>query len=140
MWVDWIMAAAVLERQAQASQLGKVSANRAAAVHQVEDSSETEYQRRKLVMKRKARRIASRTRELQRAAAEAQAAAMAQAHAARIARELLPFQLEMRRQDLQRRSELERNLILNRALNPNPQVPFVQPPPLRHPSTQGLLP
>jgi hypothetical protein len=121
MWVDWLMAAAMMQERQAKRPMGEAPA--VAVAKPIEDSEQTLEMRRKFVAKRRSRKSATYARVLRQEAAEAQAASVAQANAARIAREMLPFQIEIRRQDLQRQSKIERNAILNQALN-RPRYPY----------------
>jgi hypothetical protein len=66
-------------------------------------------ERAKLIARRKAKRAAT-------AAREAHEQARAEAQAKQDAREMMPYLLEARRQDLQRQADIERNVLRNRAV------------------------
>ena len=111
MWVDWLMAAAMMQERQAKRPMGEAPA--VAVAKPIEDSEATLAMRRKLVAKRRSQKRATYAQVLKREAAEEKAAAIARANAERIAREMLPFQLEFRRQNLQYMSEAQRNAILS---------------------------
>ena len=79
--------------------------------------AQTADEKARLIAKRKAKKGAAYVARVNREAAEAQAQALAAAKAQKEAKELLPYQIELNRQALNRQSDIERNAALNRAVS-----------------------